>query len=106
MKQYQRLFEMDDVELIFEEGALKAIAKQALKNETGARGLRGIIEEVMLDVMYDAPSQKDIIKCIISEDTITKNKSPLLVYKEKQLEEPKKPSKKTSKKKSDKESAS
>ena len=93
---------MDDVELIFEEGALKAIAKKALKNETGARGLRGIIEEVMLDVMYDVPSQKDIIKCIISEETITKNKAPLLVYREKQLEEPKK----TSKKKSDEESAS
>lgn len=102
VKQYQRLFEMDDVELIFEESALKEIAKKALKNETGARGLRGIIEEVMLDVMYDVPSQKDIIKCIISEDTIKKNKKPLLVYKEKQLEEPKK----TSKKKSDKESAS
>ncbi|RBP69057.1 ATP-dependent Clp protease ATP-binding subunit ClpX [Alkalibaculum bacchi] len=102
VKQYQRLFEMDDVELIFEEGALKAIAKKALKNETGARGLRGIIEEVMLDVMYDVPSQKDIIKCIISEETITKNKAPLLVYREKQLEEPKK----TSKKKSDEESAS
>ena len=102
VKQYQRLFEMDDVELAFEEGALKAIAKKALKNETGARGLRGIIEEMMLDVMYDAPSQKDIIKCIISEETITKNKRPLLVYKEKQLEEPKK----TSKKKSGEESAS
>lgn len=102
VKQYQRLFETDDVELIFEEGALKAIAKKALKNETGARGLRGIIEEVMLDVMYDVPSQKDIIKCIISEETITKNKAPLLVYREKQLEEPKK----TSKKKSDEESAS
>ncbi|WP_303864790.1 ATP-dependent Clp protease ATP-binding subunit ClpX [Alkalibaculum bacchi] len=102
VKQYQKLFEMDDVELIFEEGALKAIAKKALKNETGARGLRGIIEEVMLDVMYDVPSQKDIIRCIISEETITKNKAPLLVYREKQLEEPKK----TSKKKSDEESAS
>ena len=102
VKQYQRLFEMDNVELVFEEKALIEIAKKAIKNETGARGLRGIIEDVMLDVMYDIPSQKNIIKCIISEDTITKGKAPLLVYKEKQIESPKR----TTKKKKDEESAS
>ena len=82
VKQYKKLFELDGVELDFEKDALKAIAEKTIKHETGARGLRGIIEEIMLDVMYDIPSNKDIIKCIISKETITKNKPPTLVYKD------------------------
>ncbi|MPW25904.1 ATP-dependent Clp protease ATP-binding subunit ClpX [Alkalibaculum sp. M08DMB] len=83
VKQYKKLFELDDVELSFEKDALEAIAEKTIKHETGARGLRGIIEEIMLDVMYDIPSNKDIVKCIISKDTIINNTAPILVYKEK-----------------------
>jgi ATP-dependent Clp protease ATP-binding subunit ClpX len=83
VKQYQKMLEADGVELVFEKDALKAIAEKTIKHETGARGLRGILENLMLDVMYDIPSRKDIVKCIISKDTVTKGKAPMLVYKEK-----------------------
>lgn len=83
VKQYQKLFDMDGVQLSFEDEALKAIAENAIKYETGARGLRGIIEDVMLDVMYDIPSDKSISKCIISKDTVVKRQKPMLVYKDK-----------------------
>ena len=80
-KQYKKLFEIDGVKLEFDEKALKAIAKRLLK-ETGARGLRAILEEVMLDVMYEIPSRNDVEKCIIIEDTIMKSAEPTLVYSE------------------------
>ncbi|MFZ7121235.1 MAG: ATP-dependent Clp protease ATP-binding subunit ClpX [Eubacteriaceae bacterium] len=83
LKQYKKLFEIDGVELTFESDALKAVAQMALKHETGARGLRGIIEDVMLDVMYDIPSQNNIEECIISKDTVNKKKSPTLIYEDK-----------------------
>ncbi len=67
VKQYQKLLEMDNVELEFERGALEAIAKEAIKRNTGARGLRAIIESIMLDVMYEIPSRDDVQKCIITE---------------------------------------
>lgn len=70
VKQYQRLFAMDDIELTFEDDALTAIAKQAEERKTGARGLRSIIEAIMLDVMFDLPSREDIVKCIITKDTV------------------------------------
>ncbi|NLK87877.1 MAG: ATP-dependent Clp protease ATP-binding subunit ClpX [Clostridiaceae bacterium] len=95
VKQYQKLFEMDDTLLEFEQGALEAIADKTLARETGARGLRAIIEEVMLDVMYDIPSANNIEKCIVTKDTIENNAEPELV-----LNENKKPLKKTSGKKS------
>ncbi|HCX65862.1 MAG TPA: ATP-dependent Clp protease ATP-binding subunit ClpX [Eubacteriaceae bacterium] len=82
VKQYQKIFEVDHVELEFEEDALKAIAKKTIKHETGARGLRGILEEIMMDVMYEIPSRDDVVKCIITKETITKGKSPVLVYKD------------------------
>lgn len=79
VKQYQKLFEMDGVELEFEHEALVAIAKEAKKRDTGARGLKAIIEDIMLDVMYDIPSRDDIAKCIITEKVITHREEPILI---------------------------
>ncbi|ABB14814.1 ATP-dependent Clp protease ATP-binding subunit ClpX [Carboxydothermus hydrogenoformans] len=79
IKQYQKLFELDGVTLEFEEDALRAIAQKAIKRNTGARGLRAILEEVMLDVMYEIPSRKDIIKCIVTRDVIENKAKPILV---------------------------
>ncbi len=103
VKQYQKLFEMDDALLEFEPEALEAIADKALARNTGARGLRAIIEEVMLDVMYDLPSANNIEKCIITKDTIENMTPPSLV-----INENRKPLKKATGKKSrvKKESAS
>ncbi|CQR48052.1 ATP-dependent Clp protease ATP-binding subunit ClpX [Paraliobacillus sp. PM-2] len=70
VKQYVKLFEMDHVDLEFEEEALKEIAKLAIERKTGARGLRSILENIMLDVMYELPSRDDIVKCIITKDTV------------------------------------
>ncbi|MDD4311614.1 MAG: ATP-dependent Clp protease ATP-binding subunit ClpX [Eubacteriales bacterium] len=78
-KQYQRLFEMDGVELSFDEEALRAVAKKAIERKTGARGLRAILEDVMLDIMYDIPSRDDIGFCRITKDVIEKVCPPLLV---------------------------
>lgn len=82
IKQYQKLLSFDNVKLKFTEKAFKAIAKQAIKRKTGARGLRAILENIMLDVMYEIPSQKDIEECVITEEVITKNEKPILSYKE------------------------
>lgn len=82
VKQYQKLLELDDVELEFEDGALTEIAKKAIERKTGARGLRSIIEGIMLEVMFDLPSRDDIDKCIITAETITSNKTPKLVLKD------------------------
>ena len=80
VKQYQRLFQMDNVELEFEQEALEAIAEKAMERKTGARGLRSIIETVMLDVMFELPSRSDIKKCIITKETIdTENGRPTLI---------------------------
>lgn len=78
-KQYKKLFEYDGVALEFEENALKAVAREALDRKTGARGLRTILESVMLEIMYEIPSREDINKCIITEDTILKKQEPLIV---------------------------
>ena len=80
IKQYQRLLLFDNVRLRFTEGALSAVAKKAIQRKTGARGLRTILEEIMLDVMYEIPSQKGIKECVINEDTIVKNEKPILLY--------------------------
>ena len=79
IKQYQRLMEMDDVELEFEPEALVEIAARAIERKTGARGLRAIIEECMTDVMYDVPSRDDVQKCIVTKETITSKAQPVLV---------------------------
>lgn len=85
VKQYSKMFDLDDVELVFEEEALKAIAKEALKRNTGARGLRSIIETVLLDIMYELPSRTDVSKCVITKDTIIKKTSPVLYDKSNKL---------------------
>lgn len=79
VKQYQKLFEMDGVELEFEMDALVAIAEEAKKRDTGARGLKAIIEDIMLDVMYDIPSRDDIAKCIITSEVVNQRKPPILI---------------------------
>lgn len=81
-KQYEYLFELDNVILEFEPEALKAIAKMAVERETGARGLRNIIESFMTEIMYDIPSDENIEKCIITKDSIDKKLPPTLIYNE------------------------
>jgi ATP-dependent Clp protease ATP-binding subunit ClpX len=80
MKQYQKLFEFENVKLKFTDGAIRAIARQAIKRKSGARGLRSILENVMLDVMYEIPSQSNIKECIISEEVIFNKESPIILY--------------------------
>lgn len=87
VKQYQKFFQMDNIDLEFKEEAIRAIAERALKHNTGARGLRSIIEDIMLEVMYDIPSRKDIAKVIVTEDVVRKNENPLLVTRERKKEE-------------------
>lgn len=83
IKQYQKLFEFEKVKLRFTEGALVAIAREALKRKAGARGLRAILESIMLDIMYEVPSQNNIRECIINEDTILKKEKPIVLYEKK-----------------------
>ena len=80
-KQYQKLFGYEKVELKFTDAALHAIAKQALQRKTGARGLRGVIESSMLDIMFEIPSKPNVKECIIDEEVITLNSQPKLVYR-------------------------
>jgi len=80
IKQYQRLLSLDNVRLRFTETALRAIARNAIRKKTGARGLRTILEGVMLDVMYEVPSEKTIKECLVNEDVIEKKERPLLIY--------------------------
>src|SRR6187431_1433854 len=79
VKQYQRFFNYDDIELVFTDDSLWEIADKALARETGARGLRSIIESALLDVMFELPSRKDVSKCVITKETISKNLRPTLV---------------------------
>jgi len=83
IKQYQFLFDVDGVELSFDDDALVEIARLSKEKNTGARGLRSIIEKVMLDVMYELPKREDVEKCIITREVITAGKQPTLVLKEK-----------------------
>ena len=80
VKQYKKLFEVEGVELKFTEDAYRAIAKDAIKRKSGARGLRAILETVMLDIMYDIPSMPGVRECVIEESVITKGESPILIY--------------------------
>ncbi len=80
IKQYQKLFDMENVSLKFTDGAMVAVAKEALKRKTGARGLRSILENAMLDVMYDIPSQDRVREVVINEDVIFKGTQPIIIY--------------------------
>ncbi|PEJ56609.1 MULTISPECIES: ATP-dependent protease ATP-binding subunit ClpX [unclassified Bacillus (in: firmicutes)] len=82
IKQYQKLLELDQVDLEFEEKALTEIAKKAIERKTGARGLRSIIEGIMLDIMFELPSREDIQKCIISAETVKSGAAPKLVLED------------------------
>ena len=79
LKQYKKLLAMDGVELEMDDEAIKTVAKQAIERKTGARGLRGILEGVMTDIMYDIPSRDDVAKCIVTKDTIENHTRPTLV---------------------------
>jgi ATP-dependent Clp protease ATP-binding subunit ClpX len=80
VKQFQKLFEMDGVKLKFTKGALQAVARKALVRESGARGLRAILEEAMLDIMYEVPSKQGIKEVVVNEDAISNGDPPLIVY--------------------------
>ena len=82
VKQYQKLLEMDNVNLEFTTEALDSIAKEAIKRSTGARGLRAIIESIMLDVMFDVPSRTDVSKCVVTKETVQEKVSPLITTKD------------------------
>ena len=82
IKQYQKMMELDDVKLTFEDEALREIAKLAIERKTGARGLRSIIENTMLEVMFDLPSREDIVECVITAETITDNVQPKLILED------------------------
>ena len=80
VRQYQKLFDMENVHLKFTQGALRAISREALKRKSGARGLRAIMEAIMVDLMYEIPSQPNIKEVLISEEVVTQKEQPLLVY--------------------------
>jgi ATP-dependent Clp protease ATP-binding subunit ClpX len=80
VRQYQKLFDMENVHLRFTEGALTAIAREALKRKSGARGLRAIMENIMLDVMYEIPSQPNMKEVLISEEVVTRDAQPIMLY--------------------------
>lgn len=79
VKQYEKMMELDGVKLTFEKDALSEIAKLAIERKTGARGLRSIIENIMLDVMFDLPSREDIVECVITKETVTEGQPPKLL---------------------------
>ncbi len=88
-KQFKKLFAIDGVELEFEKDALREVAKMAIDNKTGARGLRSIIESSMMDIMYDLPSREDVLRCVVTKDTIETQK-PMLVVGDRPKPEPEK----------------
>jgi len=83
VKQYKKLFELESVELTFNEDAMRAIVQKAREQKTGARGLRSILEEIMLDIMYELPSLENARECVITEDTVREGDQPMIVYEKK-----------------------
>jgi ATP-dependent Clp protease ATP-binding subunit ClpX len=79
IKQFQRFFEFDDIELVFADDSLGAIADKGLERESGARGLRSILEETLLDVQFELPSRRDVTKCVVTKETIEGGRAPTLV---------------------------
>ena len=79
-KQFQKIFEFENVKLKFTDNAIRAIAEQAVSHKTGARGLRAVLEEHMLDIMFELPSREDIEEVVVNEEVIKNNKQRLLVY--------------------------
>ena len=88
VKQYQRLFELEDVKLKFTDDALNAIAKRAIMRKTGARGLRSIMEDILLNTMFDLPSTEGVEEVVVNEEAVTSEAQPLMIYSERKKEEP------------------
>jgi len=87
VKQYQKFFEMENVRLEFTEEALRAVVRIACKRKTGARGLRAVIEDAMLNIMYDLPSRKDVEACVVGEEVITRGEPPTVLFRERSKKE-------------------
>jgi ATP-dependent Clp protease ATP-binding subunit ClpX len=83
VRQYTKMFEMENVKLTFSDGALRAVAREALRRQSGARGLRSILEAVMLDIMYETPGQPNVREVVINEEVIAGGEQPLVVYEKK-----------------------
>ena len=83
VKQYKKLFGFEDIKLKFTDNAIKAIAEKAIERKTGARGLRAVMEETMLDIMFELPSQKEVEEVVINEEVVVKGEKPMMVYAEK-----------------------
>ena len=80
VKQYQRLFELEDVQLTFTDDALRALAHRAIERKTGARGLRSIMEDILLDTMFDLPGLDHVEEVVVNEEAVTSEAAPLLIY--------------------------
>ncbi len=87
VKQYQRLFELEDTKLNFTDDALNAIAKRAIERKTGARGLRSILEDILLDAMFDLPGLDEVAEVVVNEEAVSSDSSPLMIYAENQKED-------------------
>lgn len=87
VKQYQRLFELEDAQLTFTEDALKAIAKRAIERKTGARGLRSIMEDILLDTMFDLPGLENVDEVVVNDEAVTSDAKPLIIYADTAKEE-------------------
>ena len=87
VKQYQRLFELEDTKLNFTDDALNAIAKRAIERKTGARGLRSILEEILLDTMFDLPGLDEVTEVVVNEEAVSSESNPLMIYAENQKED-------------------
>ena len=87
VKQYQRLFELEDTKLTFTDDALNAIAKRAIERKTGARGLRSILEDILLDTMFDLPGLDEVTEVVVNEESVSSETSPLMIYAENQKED-------------------
>jgi ATP-dependent Clp protease ATP-binding subunit ClpX len=79
IKQFHRFFQFDGIDLVFADESLNAVASKALERETGARGLRSIIEEILLDVQFELPSRRDVTKCVVTKETVERGLKPTLV---------------------------
>ena len=86
VKQYQRLFELEETQLTFTEDALSAIAKRAIERKTGARGLRSILEEILLDTMFDLPGMESVNEVVVNEEAVTSDAAPLMIHAEAEKE--------------------
>jgi ATP-dependent Clp protease ATP-binding subunit ClpX len=86
VKQYQRLFEMEDTQLTFTDDALKAIANKAIERKTGARGLRSILEAILLDTMFELPGMDEVSEVVVNEEAVDAETKPLMIYADQQKE--------------------